>query len=172
MNTDHMNRQELNDAMADYLGGELPPDQVVRFELSLKEHPDLASEVHELAKALKAMHALEPETKATNDSKPSSLQWGKGHFVRLAAMITLAFFIGYIVRGLDQGVNPGANPGAPSPTERVGEETGPSDTPRIQSDESFGTRYATEFLADGRRSGLSRSLIAYARATRKNSTKE
>ena len=168
MNDKRMNQQELKDAMADYLGGELSPAQAIRFEQSVQAYPELEQEVRELGGALLAMKSLDAEYQTSEEpvvSSQSSLaqqSWGKGHAMRLAATIILAFFIGYIVKGLE----PGAQQSTSSTSEQVEEDAIPK-TDADKAEESFSTRYAMEYLSDGKRSGLSRSLIAFSRASKR-----
>lgn len=175
MNDQPMTYDELRERMAEHLGDELTAEQRTRFEASLEAHPDLGEEIRSLRRAMRSMQMLESEPQGANvktSEVPRHVASGlsRGHLMRFAAMIALAFLLGYIVRGLDPG-DPadsrvtGLETLTPSGLERV-EDSAPERSERANV-ESRGTRFAVHYLSDAGRSGLSRSLIAYARATKK-----
>jgi hypothetical protein len=158
VNEKPMTRDELKAALPDYLADELPPKARLRFEASLCDHSDLADEARSLAAAVEAMRALDEETvmtAATSAPPPShhSSGWNiAGRLLRLAAMLALAFGLGYAVRAPRL---PATGTGTPATDQRDA---------RAPDGAALETRYAMEYLADGRRSGLGRALVAFSRA--------
>jgi len=163
VNDTPMSRDELKTALADYLADELPPEARQRFEAGLRDHADLAEEARSLANAVRAMRALDEElapAQAAAAPPPARHHagWrGAGRLLRLAAMLALAFGLGYAARGPGSGPGsgPGPGPGAQTAERPAGEATGGS---------TLETRYAMQYLADGQRSGLGRALVAFSRA--------
>lgn len=156
MSNDIMNREELRRWMADYLGGEMSKAERERFEHGMERHPDILADVRELSAALDAMRslAIDPEPAGRPVIASSTVGQIRGRVLRYAAMIALAFFLGYIVRGLE-APRPASTPSAPL-------DVRPVDVSPLEA------RYAVQYLSDESRIGLGRSLIAYSRAVNGN----
>ncbi|MFH1998486.1 MAG: hypothetical protein ABIK28_02345 [Planctomycetota bacterium] len=93
-----MNRDEINDLMADYLGGEMDAAEKKRYEAALAAHPDLENEVLTLTGTLSAIHfAGSGSERSAGDSHDSkSLDKIKlKPWMRYAAAMILAFFAGF-----------------------------------------------------------------------------
>jgi anti-sigma factor RsiW len=94
-----MNREEINDLMADYLGGEMSAVQKSLFEKSLAEHPDLAGEVSALAKTLSTLRFAEPATVSAgvdSTGKQSARKSRITTWCQLAAALLIAFSTGFL----------------------------------------------------------------------------
>lgn len=160
MSDETMNRDDLQRLMADYLGDELPAQEKARIERGLEDHPDMAADVRSLRGALAAMRSLDaapgmPETQARRQGhRGDSAARRGGRMLRYAAMIGLAFVLGYLVRGFEPQPPAGIGGDGRGSVETQGARINQGD---------LETRYARQYLADSRRSGLGRSLIAYAR---------
>jgi anti-sigma factor RsiW len=147
-----MTPEELNEQLADYLGGELDAERTAEFERSLNDNPDLAEEVQSLRRARDAFNGLKapsvaPPASATPRAAHASTARTLG-IMRFAAAILIAFTLGVVAR--DVTVTPTT-----------------SDTPTVVRRESsvqqeLGMAYARQ----SGKSGLARSLLAVAHATR------
>ena len=157
---------DLRSMLADYLGGELDPRKKAEFEQALRNDPELATEVASLQSALLALKSLDDgeaaarvvhghEQAVTTSSRGASA-------LRYAAMIGLAFVVGYVLRGME------AQP-TPPPIERS--EAGNQVDGQLDSREDFPARLARNYLDQPGRSGFGRSLIAYARTAQGTSKK-
>ena len=145
-----MNADHLKDMLADYLGGELGPADRQRFEQYLAGDPEFAAEVASLRKTLSAMRSLEVPAGSVAGRAGSSRAWAA---LRYAAAILLAFSAGYLVHDL---AGPGGRTTAPAVVEI-------EQAPRRPGWE---TRFASAYAENAGKSGLARSLVALAQATR------
>ena len=157
---------DLRSMLADYLGGELDSRKKAEFEQAMRNDPELATEVASLQSALLALKSLDDweaaarvvhghEQAVTTSSRGASA-------LRYAAMIGLAFVVGYVLRGME------AQP-TPPPIERS--EAGNQVDGQLDSREDFPARLARNYLDQPGRSGFGRSLIAYARTAQGTSKK-
>ena len=168
MSNEMNNHDEVQVMMAEYLGGELDEAGRAKFETMMEGDEQLALEVKTLRAASDAIGSLDDEDAgpvAMISSKPaSSAASFRGHALRYTAVIALAFLGGYIIRGLE----PIPGPGGVEPEHAGGIETNAVDNSGDDSggEENFEHRLTREYLNAPERTGLSRSLIAYARATR------
>ena len=132
----------------------------------MRNDPELATEVASLQSALLALKSLDDweaaarvvhghEQAVTTSSRGASA-------LRYAAMIGLAFVVGYVLRGME------AQP-TPPPIERS--EAGNQVDGQLDSREDFPARLARNYLDQPGRSGFGRSLIAYARTAQGTSKK-
>ena len=91
--------EDLEQLLADYLGGELDPDQRARFEQRLAQDASLAHLTEELRHAQSLIASVEPG--ADVPPGPSLgrrvASWG---VFRAAAVLLLAFVAGFVARGL------------------------------------------------------------------------
>ena len=151
----------------------LSPEDRACYQRLLEGHPDLAEEVRSLRDALEAMTSLEAEpgdapAQSRHPAHSTRTDRGRGHVMRFAAMIAMAFLLGYILRGMEPNsgmptdLDSGAGPGVKAIDATGGNEPGG----RIGPADSLGMRLAVNYLSDRKRTGLSRSIIAYARATK------
>lgn len=152
-----MIRDEANELMADYLGGELSPADRSRFQAYLKTDPQLAGEVTELERTLATLRTLDapgdvphPRTAARHPRAP---RWRIAAVLRYAAAVAIAFLAGYTLRG------PAAQSPVPSPTRLVR-----NDAP--DSRWTFQHRVAEAYSRRANGSGLGRSLVALAESIR------
>ncbi len=134
---------DLRSMLADYLGDELDPRKRADFEREMQDDPVLATEVASLQSALHDLRSLddgEVIARAAQSPLQTATTMRRGAYaLRYAAMIGLAFFFGYVMRGME------AQPTSPLPL--VGNADidmqldGQSD-----SQEDFGTRLAQNYL--------------------------
>ena len=144
-----MNSSEARELLADYLGDELSPDQRRGFEAQLAHDPELAAEVENLGGALAALGSLElPAPVEPVVRMPAHA------FLRYAAVVLLAFGAGYWANAAVSGS--GATPR--SGEVRVVERSAARD---------FEMRMAAAYSSQPGRSGLARSLVALARASKR-----
>lgn len=150
-----MDRDELNDLLAGYLGSELGPDERRQFEDYVAVDPAFAQEVTEMRRVLGALRALDepaftPLAHARLRSGLRPPRWTSA--LRYAAVIALAFGSGYAARSLyrDQTSPPALS--APQP-QQPGNSAG------------FERRFAEAYEKSAAGSELGRSLIALGRAT-------
>ena len=152
-----MNRDEANELMADYLGGELSPADRLRFEAYLNTDPELAGEVAGLERTLATLQQLDapgnvaqPRTEANHTGAP---RWWIAAALRYAAAVAIAFLAGYSLRG------PAAESPVSSPTRLVR-----NDAPDSRS--TYWHRVAVAYSRRANGSGLGRSLVALAESIR------
>ena len=154
-----MSNDELNDLLADYLGGELGEEQRAAVERRLAADPALAQEVASLRGALDALRALDEPSAAPAalDEAPAMAAAGRrpAAVLRYAAAILIAFAIGYVVRD--------RRPGAPVEPPLAGGGSG-SRTAVVVGD--WRQDAAEAYVRSPRKSGLARSLMALAHAQR------
>jgi anti-sigma factor RsiW len=152
-----MNNDELNDLLADYLGGELDEQQRATVEQRLAGDPALAQEVASLRGALDALRALdEPSaTPAALAEVPAATGHRPAAVLRYAAAILIAFAIGYVVRD--------RRPGAPVEPPLAG-ASGGSTTAVVNG--GWRQDAAEAYVRYSREPGLARSLMALAHAQR------
>jgi len=150
-----MNPDEIKDLLADYLGDELSPSDRQRFEQYLTSDPDFAAEVEALRRTLSAMRSLEvPGQWSAPGVTAARTGVARGAILlRYAAVILLAFTGGFLVRGQS---GTGSEPAPPSVVE--------PERPARQHD--WQTRFASAYAENAGKSGLARSLVALAAATR------
>lgn len=152
MSHEAMKPDELREKMAEFLGGEMTPVEAARYEAALTTQPLIKAEVEGLKTAIVAMQRLDTAPPVVDApvtmAKPARRH--RGYAMRLAAMIGLAFFLGYIVKGLES-----PPPSAPQ-DDVVTEES--------LAEDSFGTQFVTNYVNDARHSGFGRSLIAYSKS--------
>ncbi len=157
---------DLRSMLADYLGGELDPRKRAEFEREMQDDPELATEVASLQGALHDLRSLDDGVKTARA--------GQGHeqvatttirgasALRYAAMIGLAFVVGYVLRGMEA---------QPTPVPVGNSDVGTSIDGQPYSQDDFGTRLARNYLDQPGRSGFGRSLIAYSRTARQTNKK-
>ncbi len=154
--------------LADYLGGELDPRKRADFEQEMQDNPELTMEVASLQGALRDLRSLddgEVTARAAQSPEQTVTTMRRGAYaLRYAAMIGLAFFIGYVMRGME------AQP-TPLPPPVGSSEAGTQVEGRLDAQEDFGTRFARNFLDQPGRSGFGRSPIAYSRTARQTNKK-
>ena len=156
----------LRSMLADYLGGELDSRKKAEFEQAMRNDPELATEVASLQSALHALRSLddgeETAREAQGHEQAVTTSSRGASALRYAAMIGLAFVVGYVLRGME------AQP-TPPPIERS--EAGNQVDGQLDSREDFPARLARNYLDQSGRSGFGRSLIAYARTAQGTSKK-
>lgn len=145
-----MDREELENTLADYLARELDPASMRRFEAALEEHPDLAREAAELQRTLCALHARSPSP--LPELRESSTQPWRAALI--AAALILVFLLGYYTRGVGMGAGP--SPIAPEIAEH------PEDLPA--ADPSWQAEIVRAYNRPRSESPLARSLIAFSHA--------
>lgn len=150
-----MNPDEVKDLLADYLGDELSPGDRQRFEQYLTSDPDFAAEVETLRRTLSAMRSLEVPGQWSAPGIPAARTraFRAATLLRYAAVILLAFTGGFLVRGQSDIESEPAPPSVVEPERR----------PR-QHD--LQRRFASAYTRNADKSGLARSLVALAQATR------
>ena len=150
-----MNPDEARDLLVDYLGGEMDRSQRERFEEHLTNDPALAAEVEGLRRALAAMRSLDDPAAgpAVREAAPRPRHGWTSALMRYAAIIVLAFGAGYLANSATTGPNEGGLPGIVRPVQ--------NEAPR-----DWETRVAIAYAQQPGRSGLARSLVALACATR------
>lgn len=162
------NPDDLRNMLADYLGGELDPRKRAEFERAMQNDPELAMEVTSLQSALDDLRLLDygeeaVRTAQVQEQTVSSSRRGVST-LRFAAMIGLAFVVGYVLRGMEpQPLLPPTQNGNPNAERQVDNQS--------PSQEDFPTRLARHYLDQPGRSGFGRSLIAYARTAQGTSKK-
>ena len=162
-----MNHDEIDQLLADELGGELDPSRRERLDGLLANDPDLALEVSGLRRALAAMRSLDapgdlgPASGRRSRAEPDAARRQRRFAVmRYAAVIVLSFLVGFGTRG----PRPSGSPGASSPpVEVTGERRPGSDWER---------RFAAAYQDHPSHSSLARSLIAVAHLTRPRESRE
>jgi anti-sigma factor RsiW len=96
-----MTREELEQQMADYLGGEMLKDNRDAFEAQLAGNPALAREIAELRRAGSLVASLQvPNDAMIAGRKNSGAHRFAGRFAIAAAMV-VAFLAGFGVRGIN-----------------------------------------------------------------------
>ncbi len=150
-----MNRDQAKDLLADYLGGELDDVRRREFEAHLAGDPDLAAEVDGLRRALAAMRALDASaaTPTLTNTSPRTKLPRALTLLRYAAIIVFAFGAGYLTRHLAKGHLDQVRSGVVQPRAQ-------------EPAENWETRVAVAYARQAGRSGLARSLVALAQATR------
>ena len=170
-----MKDEKFRAMLADYLGGELDEQQVAAFRAELEANPErrkLADELQAAAAALEANVLSREEAERSTASLELDVATDKGmtlrvpstgerpagathrrHYrlhaaLRYAAVIVMAFGVGFLARGWLPANQEGAPPTAPAPT-------------------SINERYAARFVratqSFPKSSTFSRSLLALAR---------
>lgn len=159
---------DLRSIFADYIGGELAPPKRAELEREMQNVPELAMEVASLQSALHALRSLddgEETARATQGHEQTVTTSRRGaSALRYAAMIGLAFVVGYVLRGME------AQP-LPLPLLDSNSEAGRQVDNQPASQEDFITRLALNYLDQAGRSGFGRSLIAYARTAQRTKKK-
>ncbi len=156
-----MNREEINNLMADYLGDEMSAAQKSLFEKALAEHTDLAEEVSELAKTLSTLRLAEIpaviETEKTTKTHGLKKERATTRF-QLAAAVLIAFVAGFLFHGYLTGDRS-------EPTTRtvnvMQKETNPIAYTKWERD------FASAYNNQTTESKLAKSWIAFSRAMRK-----
>ena len=148
-----MNRDQAREWLADYLGDELDDAQRHEFEAYLAGDAELTAEVEDLRRALATLRTLDEP--AAGETAP----WRSARSPRLlillryAAVIALAFGAGYLTSGRF-----GLPTSALTPTVVQPPAGGATD--------AWEKRVAVAYANESGRSGLARSLVALAHATR------
>jgi anti-sigma factor RsiW len=154
-----MTREQLQELLPDYLGGELDAADRARFDESLREHPDLRAEVKGLCDTIGAMRSLEGRhDRRTLVSSRSSAKRGAFAALRYAAVIAAAFAVGYFVRGIGS-THSNEIDGTQS---LAAVDAGNRSAPRTELEHRLAEGYAR---GSGAGTALGRSLIALAHAT-------
>ena len=93
-----MTRAQVQDLLPEYLAGELDALTRERFETSLAQHADLAAEARSLCAAVDALRSIDakPSRAVPVRSIRPNFAWA---VLRYAAVVALAFTIGFVVRG-------------------------------------------------------------------------
>ena len=147
-----MTPEELNEQLADYLGGELDAERTAEFERTLNDNPDLAEGVQSLRRARDAFNGLKapsvvPPVPAIPRAAHASAARTLG-IMRFAAAILIAFTLGVVAR--DVTVTPAI-----------------TDRPIVvRGDSSVQQELGKAYARQSGKSGLARSLLAVAHATR------
>jgi anti-sigma factor RsiW len=152
-----MNRQEMNDLLADYLGHELSPSDRARFERSMAADAEFAEEVAEMQRALAAMRSLEAPAELVGTEPRTALRFRPSQaatLLRYAAIVLFAFVAGYAARWATAGGRSSPSIAAPAP-----------EPARNGAPGDFEQRFAEAYGRSAGRSDLARSLIALSRAT-------
>lgn len=164
-----MNRDEIDQLLADELGGELAPSRRQRLDELLANEPDLALELSGLRRALVAMRSLDvpgdlgPATARRSGAEPDTARRRQRLAVmRYAAVIVLSFLVGFGTRG--------PWPGGPEHDPTGGGSTLADATGQPVSD--WELRFADVYQDHPSRSSLARSLIAVAQLTRPQGSQE
>ncbi len=160
-----MNRDEIDQLLADELGGELDPSRRERLDGLLANDPDLALEVSGLRRALAAMRSLDapgdlgPASGRRSGAEPDAARRRRRFAVmRYAAVIVLSFLVGFGTRG----PRPGGNDA--DPTRGASPSSGATGGRRPSTDLEL--RFADAYQDHPSHSSLARSLIAVAHLTR------
>ena len=152
-----MNADEMRDKLADYLGDELQPEERRRFEEYAATDPSFAAEVESLRETLRAMRSLDEsagEASSGTTHGSARMAWARAPaLLRYAAIILLAFSAGYLV---------------PDRSETPRDVSTATDVqPKRATDQTeWQMRLAMAYSNSSSRSGLARSLVALARATK------
>jgi hypothetical protein len=180
-----MNDNNRNELMAGYLGDELNEGDRARFEAMMADDADLASEVAALRNTIETMRALDSPGSAPAPAPGIGHAPGTGHaapkagvtpspslarplrvwsaaVLRYAAVIGLAFVIGYVTGGQgDRGPGDASRPSAgPSPVSGAGSAPAAA---RPGTDEWL-QRAAEVYVNRPGGSSFARSLVAIASA--------
>lgn len=150
-----MKPDKIQNLLADYLGDELDPARKAEFERALDNDPDLAAEVDSLRKTIRAMRSLDVPSvvpPALSPAHPPGAAPRMLGIMRYAASILIAFTLGALVR--DVAMAPDSAP--PSRVITI-DEPGPGAVER---------KLAAAYNHNAAKSGLARSLLAVAHATR------
>jgi anti-sigma factor RsiW len=163
MNNQSQTPNDPRHLLADYLGDELSPEQRRSFEHDLADDADLAAEVESLRGALVAMRALDAGDAPDSSASPAPLAAirpasRRGHLVRVAALLALAFIGGYLVKGMEPAPGVTRGPGAARTSEGQANDGVPA--------ADRGTSFVKHYLDGNDRRGFGRTLVAYARATK------
>jgi anti-sigma factor RsiW len=153
-----MNPDELNEVLADHLGGELDADGRAAANRAIAADPDLAADVASLQRAVEDLRRLDFVTEtdgADARSRPARSRRPVALRVRWrqAAIIVLAFVAGFALRA---AMPPPAAPAAGVATDRAEPVAGEAD------EADWSLRTAAAYMRDPGRSSLTRSLIAVA----------
>ena len=145
-----MDREKLEELMADYLGGELEPAHAAQYETALAEHPDLAGEVASLQRTLSMIRKTDGKDRP-DMPLPSKKAWSRAVLPYAAALI-LAFTAGYFFRSI------------PLPF-TADEHSGGLENPAVGEPlEDWTQTFAEAYTINPGASRLARSLIAFSRA--------
>ena len=157
---------DLRSMLADYLGGELDPRKLADFEREMQNDPGFATEVASLQGALHDLRSLgdgeETARAAQGHEQAVTTTFRGASTLRYAAMIGLAFVVGYVLRGMEAQQTP-----LPIESSEAGNQV----DDQLDSQEDFLTRLARHYLDQPGRSGFGRSLIAYARTAQRTNKK-
>jgi anti-sigma factor RsiW len=152
-----MNADEIKGMLADYLGDELSPEDRRRFEEYLDTDREFAAEVASLRCALDEMRSLKvpgEEAFAMSPRAAGRRSWPVP-VLRYAAVILLAFAAGFLARGWSGGeVGPSVSP------------PGVTDFGQGRPSPGWRMRFANAYVENANKSGLARSLVSLAQATR------
>jgi anti-sigma factor RsiW len=175
-----MNDNDRDELMANYLGDELNESDRARFEAMMAEDADLAAEAAALRGTIDRMRALDTPGSApapgmadapepghappkVGVASPSSMArplraWGSA-VLRYAAVIGLAFVIGYVMggRGSNEAGRRQAGPPAVS-------DAGPVPAPARRETDDWLQRVAEVYVNRPGGSSFARSLVAIAKA--------
>ncbi|MHC5024620.1 MAG: anti-sigma factor family protein [Planctomycetota bacterium] len=152
-----MNHDDLEQRLADHLGGELDERGRADMERAIADDPALAAEIESLQHALADLERLDLATEAKSAAargRPATSQ--RGHparrLLRQAASIILAFVAGFALRAAMPPEKDAATDGiaANSGDTLIGEN----------ADEDWSLRTATTYMRHQEKSSLARALIA------------
>lgn len=152
-----MNADEIKGMLADYLGDELSPQDRQRFEEYLDADREFAAEVASLRCALDEMRSLNvpgEDAFAVPPRAAARRSWSMV-LLRYAAVILLAFTAGFLARGW---FSERVGPSEPSPAI--------ADLGQPQHPAEWQMRFASAYIQNANKSGLARSLVSLAQATR------
>ncbi|MHC4948108.1 MAG: hypothetical protein ACYTG1_07585 [Planctomycetota bacterium] len=164
-----MTDERFEQALADYLGGEMDGPAAARFEAALAGDPQRRAEVEALRRAqatLASLPGVEARTIPTR-TIPAPAAPGPpvaarprlpGPFLRYAAVFGLAFVVGYAVRGRPGAVTPGPGPDAAA----VDAAPGAAPAPVPAGARDWRQRFAMTYQGGERRTDLGRALAALA----------
>ncbi len=159
-----MNREEINDSMADYLGGEMNAVQKSLFERSLAERPDQAEEVSALAETLSALRFAEPITVAgdmNSTEKQSPPRARITTWCQLAAALLIAFGAGFMFHDYLAADRPDS--ATPSDSAVQEEDSGPTIGSSLTAVTEWEHVFARAYNDQTSGSTLAKSWIAFSR---------
>ncbi|UCG32698.1 MAG: hypothetical protein JSU68_13655 [Phycisphaerales bacterium] len=152
-----MNADDIKGMLAEYLGDELSPEDRRRFEEYLDTDREFAAEVASLRCTLDDMRSLKVPGEGAFAVPPRAAErrsWPVP-VLRYAAVILLAFAAGFLARGWSGGEV--GSSGAPPAIADFRPEQPPA---------GWQMRFATAYVKNTSKSGLARSLVSLAQATR------
>jgi hypothetical protein len=152
-----MTREELQKLLPDYLAGELDAATRTTFEMSMGSHPELVAEVRSLSHAVSALRSIdEGDSRVLRSASRSSTARFVFTAIRYAAVIAVAFTVGFVLRGqTSSSSGPARTPAF------AGIDPANRTNPRTAFEQRLVEGYAR---GSGSGTNLGRSLIALAHA--------